>query len=185
VTDMHPFEVWKFVSAAMRELTRGADGWPRGWCSGFVITHRGDDRFYEARATFDRDRCDVGTAGGWAKQLESQFGAAHPGAARISLWVEPTTRIEVVLELVKDHFEAMAYREADKMKRAGTPWVVVGDIEIRRGWKLDEDRVIADLYADSSADEGNAQRLGQSWFASLVADYPELAGVVEITGSSH
>ncbi|HVK74590.1 MAG TPA: hypothetical protein VM734_14765 [Kofleriaceae bacterium] len=71
------------------------------------------------------------------------------------------------------------------MRHGGAAWVSLGAIELDRGWRPELDRVRVEMYAESSADEGRAERLGREWLDALTRDQPELAGLVVVVGASH
>src|SRR5262245_29126109 len=132
-TCVEQHEVARFVDDRLRERTRGADGWPIAWGAGICESHGsiyldikerlGDAWHFEMVVAVDRDRCDLGRALAFARQIESEFAAAHPAARPLAIIPAPITRIEWAQKVVRDHFETWAARERDRMHRGGEPWV--------------------------------------------------------------
>lgn len=182
---MNQHEAGRFANAALRELTLGTDGWPLAWCHGCWTTHGNKGSFHEGQAWFDRDRCELDRALQLVREVEARFRRAHPTVEPLRLFATPTTRLGIALSAVRDHFEDIATREADKMRRDGESWVFVSEVTTRVGWRVGEDRVIVELVSESSVDELPAQRLGEAWLAVLAEQLPEITSIVEVIGSSH
>jgi len=192
---MEQHEVATIVEGQLRAATLGADGWPWAWAGGIceshgslyldVVARLGRDRHYELDVLFDRDRADLARARALTAELEAAWTAAHPTAGALVLVAFPTTRLEHALREVRGHLETCAIQERERMRRRDVPWVTLGAVEIVRGWTPALDRVRVEMYAESSADEGAAQALGEDWLRQLTATWPELAEVVQVVGASH
>ena len=190
---MEEFAVATFVDRYLRAATRGADGWPLAWCTGVWISsgasvaapELGDRRHHAAEVVFDRDRIDEHRARALAALAAKEFTGAHRDDDPLRLIAQPTTRLEWALATVRDHVDTCAVRHAAQTLRDGLPWVRAAEIAIVRGWRAEDDAIQVEMYADSSADEGRAQALGETWMRSLYADLPEYADLVRVIGTSH
>ncbi len=194
---MTQYEIAIFVDRHLRAATRGADGWPLAWVGGIArvsgVSHYldlaerlGSNPRYELQAWLDRDRCDQARAMEIAAAAERAFAAANPSVPEpLVILPYPTVRLEMALVIVKDHFETWSIRERDRMRRDGEAWMSLGSIDRVTHWTPERDRIRVEMYAESSADEGEAEKLGKEWLAHLLSEQPELAQIVEIHGASH
>lgn len=179
---MTQYEVYLWIERVLRESTSGDDHWPRAWCEGLWESSSSTKTIFEGTVVFDRDRCPQERAREIARAVEVRFRREHATLKPLELRVWPTTRITVALARVQDHFEDV---DVERLQRGGEAWAYVAEVVPRPGWMLDEDRIIVELVADSSADEREARDIGLAWLAELLATYPELANIVEVIGSSH
>ncbi len=97
----------------------------------------------------------------------------------------PTLRLDHALAVVRDRLDFWAGREAARTRRGGEAWMTLGRIERAVDWSGDGDRIVVEMWAESSAGEGNAEAAGRAWLERLVAEQPEYAGVVDVIGLSH
>jgi hypothetical protein len=180
------FDASARVADLIRELAGTSSGPPWAWTSHVYQASLVSEPERWAIALYvDRDRSDVARGKELAERVTRRFAEACPDAPPLICVPRAARFLEDAIRIVDDDFDICASRDRELMCRNGEPWVRYMGVERVIGWTPADDRIIVEMYAESSADEGNAQRLGERWLAELAANFPHHAGLVIVRGSSH
>lgn len=178
--------VFELLARELERTTRGEDGWCWAWVGAVSFATGRSERWFEGAIFVDRERADEERARALVDELQQMLRRDHPEIPEpLRLSLAPTTRLDFSFALVASHFKIASYVDSEKMRRAGTAWVTLGEIERVFGWTAGEDRIYVHLAADSSADEEAAQELGEAWLTQFRATFPEAASLVRVIGESH
>ncbi len=178
--------VFELLARELERTTRGDDGWCWAWAGGISFASGRDESWFEGSIFVDRERTDENRARALIGGLQQMLRSDHPEIPEpLRLSLAPTTRLEFAFALVASHFKVASYVDSEKMRRAGTAWVTLGEIERVFGWTASADRIFVHLAADSSVDEEAAHALGEAWLTQFRATFPEAASLVTVVGESH
>jgi hypothetical protein len=180
------FDASTLVADLIEELAGPSSGPPWAWPSSVFRRNLVTEPERWAIALYvDRDRSDLGRAKDLAERTARRFAELHPDAPPLSCFPTPARFVEDAVRIVDDHFDICAHHDEDEMRHNGEYWVRYMGVERVIGWTPADDRIVVEMYAESSADEGNAQRLGERWLADLATAFPHHAALVTVRGSSH
>lgn len=171
----------RIIDAHFRAVTLAEDGWPRVWATGLW----GSGDFTEVMLSVDRDRYDEARTKVLIPAATEAFARTHPTERPLRFRIAPATRLEIALQVVKDHMEECLTRERERLVEGGERWAWVPDQETLTGWTAEQDQVVVEIVSEHSAHEMKAAQLGEHWIASLIRVRPEFAAIVKIVGSSH